>query len=375
MIDRPQPDADRLIAELRTECMNNEQFLDLLVHKIADVAVDKVERTNSRSRNRLGLLITIGSTLFLAAITGVATFGFSSLRQIVETQAVTEAAGIATMAADKAAIEAVDRVVGPKVDEVVAAKVADAEASWQRANRAFQLVGLSQRIEDNKGYSEEEARRAIDLLSGFANDDEYKEFAQFPTILEKFVEHFVGTARDDLVQRLERLFGDVMLETWGIAFTMTQSLGYELIGFPALPRELGAGRLRSEWEAKLERYHAYADASRRLLYPESPYVFDIVLGCMEQAPDAEMKVLIGRSEPMSKQELESVRITLASLVPSASAEADAAARRVSERVFSCLSAYQDLDPAGVLTVEASAGPGAGVDEVLTGAGEPAPSPW
>ncbi|MDX1541051.1 MAG: hypothetical protein R3349_06565, partial [Geminicoccaceae bacterium] len=194
-------------------------------------------------------------------------------------------------------------------------------------------------------------------------------------ILGKFVDHFVGTARDDLVQRLEPLFGDVMLENWEIAFTMTQSLGYELVGFPVLPTELGAGRLRSEWDSKLKRYHDYADASRRLLYPEGPYVFDIVLGCMERAPDAEMKVLIGRSEPMSKQELESVRITLANLLASDPAGADATARRVTDRVLTCLSAYRDLDPNGVLTPEVNAGPTDGVDEVLIGDGEPAPSPW
>ena len=342
----------RIIDELKATSLDNEQFLDLLINKIADRAVEKVERTATMSRNRIAFLLTIGAGLFVTALTALATIGFSSLRESI----ITRAESIAVAKANEAASSAKDSIIRDSVtivensvSERIGQEIGLAQKQWDRLNTTLELTNVTTRINQRGGFSEKQAQDILKLLGNLANDNKYQDFSQFPVILEEVVDTFQLADRDDLVIPLEAKFGDVMLDTEGIILTMVESLGRMVAGYEALPSELGDGKLRSDWDGLIKRYHHYADAARSHQYPELPYTYDIILACMESQPRSAIEALIKRIEMFEGGERNSVELVVTGVLDEGwRATPDAFSHRVRERATDCLTEFVDIDPTGIL---------------------------
>lgn len=331
----------RIVDELKETCLDNEQFLDLLVSKIADRAVEKTERTAAIHRNRTA----IATGLFLSLVTALVTFGYSAVRDSIKSEAISAA----TDSSVRAARTAVDLIVAKSVRDEIEQEVGLARKNWNRLNDRLELTNLSERINKKGGFSEQEARYILRIIKGMADDDDYRNFTQFPKLLEAVVDTFQAADRDDLVRPLEAKFGDVMLDTQGISITMVGGLGRTLVGYPDLPSELGNGKLRVDWDSTVVRYHSYADAMRRHRFPEVPYIYDIVLACMEGQPVKALAALVGRIEEFDASERESVQFVVTNLLNEGwVAEKGSFSQRVRERTADCLGLHKDADPTGTV---------------------------
>jgi|GEM_PF-2085376 len=343
-------DSNQTLKGLRDECLNNEQFLNLLTNNIADVAAQKVERLNAITRNRNAVFLTVGGALFVAALTGVVTFAFSSLKQVIQSEAVALARIEAQEAAGTAAEQQLHVLVPTVVREQVDLQVEEARSTWNSLNAAFHLDTLLQAAEEKEGFSEDEARQSIQLLTQMAEDTQFNQSPQALRLLQRSIENFQSADRDDLVQLLEPLYSDQMLDKWEITARMTESIGRKLITFPVLPVEVGRGKMYEEWVTLLDRYYRYADATRRHRYPEVPYVYDLIIACMEKEADAVLEALTARARSFTESELNfAVTVATSLLAESWQLQPNEETALAKDRLTECIERVRGFDDKGIFS--------------------------
>ena len=367
-----------VVDDLARLSLEREPFYDLLVHKIADRAAEKVEAANTVSRNRTAVIITVGGALFVSALTALSSFAITKMQESLEkdlrivedavkneqrvltesinnelrlarSELLTAAAEIARKEAEAVALTTVETVVPQEVGRAVEAETLIAKKNWQLVNLAFELTSLSEQMSTHDSFSAAQAEDAMALLRSFADDNQYRDIPQFPQLLEEIVDNFVAAELDDMVASLEPLYSDLMLSELGISQTMTIALGRNLVSFTELPSNLGDSRLRAEWESTAERYHRYGDALRALGFPEYPYLFDAVIACLENQPGSVIAAYLRRSNDFTPEEVDTAIGILGELVfEDWKFTKDLETELASRRTVACLGGFVEDEPAGIL---------------------------
>ena len=209
--------------------LSDKVLFDLMVNKISDHAIDKMEAGVTRSRQRFAAFLTVGAGIFIAAVTGVGQLTFKSFESSIRSE-MTASERDSAVTAKQTAIEEANKILDSNVDKIIEEVAREARsaleeqveremavlrAEWDKITNLLRLKSITTSMEIAGGFSQKEADNAIEMLRYFAENNSYLEYSEFPIILENVIDHFFEADRTDLIYRLEPLFGDVMLSHQG----------------------------------------------------------------------------------------------------------------------------------------------------------------
>ncbi len=316
---------------------DNQFFLEMLSSSVADSAIEKIDRNAATMRQRNAVFLTVGGALIVTGLTGVATLFSGSLQESARLAAI-EAAQDTVRNEIPTIVQEAQTTIENSLNSFVAENTRQAKRSWSDSRALLTISAMTQEIDDNRHFSEGQAKALLDLITPFAHDRHYTQFADFTPVLEGVIDAFVQAERNDLVAVLEQGFGDLMLEKQETVFSMVVGLGRELIVANFDPEGVSDDKLLQDWNKLRARYNNYADAARNLNLPELPYVFDLIVSCMLGKPEAEQRAYVFEIEKFTDEEREAVlRLAVNAMTD------QHASNFARERAQQCIQKLEDFD--------------------------------
>lgn len=290
--------------EISRKAQDCDQYFNLLVNHIADNVYEKVDRQNTRSRNRFAILASsITGLILLGVSSGVSTI-WTLNKQSTET------------IARSAAVAEVPRLIEEIEYDLKQTTAELTESSLRTALKRVEDTGKESvdvmtiqvralLLAAAESFSESDAKEINRLVLSFKENGRYKNHEFFPDALLKVVSSYIAADRIDLVLPLESSFRDVMLDHPDMSIAMVDGLGRDLAAVPVDVSNLSKTIELSSWNAKLAIYSQYKlvlENSHR--YPEKPYLYDILIGCKRGYSDDDFKLLVRRAESFSDADLD-----------------------------------------------------------------------
>lgn len=256
----------------RTCIIENEVFYDLLVSKVSDESLDKLDKKTARVRN-----VLLGGA---AAGVGVLVFAFQiaigqmeerikeavkNAGQIIEEKEqviLHNAENVAREIARKTADEVAKTTTQEQAANIVDESIEKVETAWERVLLYSELKSFSAKLELDDGFTEVEALNVLDTLKVMKESNFYQDDPNFPKLLEEAIGIFQSADRDDLVQELEPMFEDIILSEEGIIITMIEALGNTLVGSVAPPSVTRLGNAAEKWKKTYDRFEHYSRSPR-----------------------------------------------------------------------------------------------------------------
>lgn len=346
----------------RTCIIENEVFYDLLVSKVSDESLDKLDKKTARVRN-----VLLGSA---AVGVGVLVFAFqmaigqmeerikeamASVAQIIKEkeQVILQSAEnastrIAREIAEQVANEVAKATTQEQVANIVSESIEKAEEAWERVRLYSKLESFSSKLESEDGFTEIEARDVLDSLRTMKESDFYRDDIRFPQFLEKVIDIFQSADRDDLVQKLEPMFEDTILSEDGIAFTMILSLGNALIGSVAPPSVTKSGNAAEKWKQTYDRFKYYSRSRSSLVQPLLAIYVPLLSFVSSDEPEVVKSEILELSN-LDGDQKELAKEILSQLINEGWVKVSTGeSQRVKQRTLEFLERYRDVDATGTL---------------------------
>ena len=341
----------------------NEIFYDLLVSKVSEESLEKLEKRTARGRNTLiaGASIVVGILLILFQIavdqidkrlsgklTNTEDIIKEKERYIIESTE-RKAKEVAREVAREVVREVVRATAQEQIENIVNESVNKAEEAWERLILSSKLETFSNKLEFDDGFTETEALEILDILRNIKKSDSYQSEESFPRLLENVIDVFQAAGRDDLVQKIEPLFEDIMLSESGIVFTMLQTLGIALIGSVAPPYVATSGSAAERWKQTYSRFEHYSKSRSPLIQPlVAIYIPLISFISSDKSEIVKAEILeLSNLDDTQRNAVEEILFSLISeeWVRGSTGES----QRAKQRTLEFLELYRAVDETGTLT--------------------------
>ena len=341
----------------------NEVFYDLLVSKVSEESLEKLEKKSALIRNTLIAGAAVGVTIlvvvFQMAVDQIGKRVDDALKtsnSIIEEKerVILESADriskeVAREAAREIAEEIARNTMQKLVENTINESVEKAEEAWEHLILYSKLESFSNKLESDDGFTEIEALEILDILKKIKKSKSYQSEELFPKLLEDVIDIFQAADRDDLVQKIEPLFGDIMLSEDGIIFTMLQALGITLIGSAAPPSITTHGNAAEKWKETYDRFKGYSKSRSPSIRPlVAIYISLISFVSSDESEVVKGGILeLSHLDKIQKQTVEEALYLLISegWVRGSTGES----QRVKQRTLEFLEHYRVVDETGTLT--------------------------
>jgi hypothetical protein len=286
---------------------------DLFVSRVSEIAKEKVHDDLSKSRSRMAVLMTGGLTLFVAALTGVATFGLNTLQASISDKisaniqssvpAAIEEALAAQLPIIRQSVQSfADDQIKKGVADAVGSQVDKAVLAWDLVNARAGVRDRLQEIEATGTFTDSDLKTLVAEVERIGKYDEISSSDEFLKLLERVIDILSAADEYTLVYTLEGSFKEEMVTRMGISWTMVTSLGRRIVGYKIEPAKMTGGKIQDDWNELVKKYHFYADAARRNGIPELPFIYDFVLACIESRSEQERSALLARIDDLTDSE-------------------------------------------------------------------------
>lgn len=286
-------------SKVAANAQDSDQYFQLLTNHIADQVYEKVDKQNTRSRNRFAVIASSITGLVLLVLSS----GAGMLIDFLDRSAKTTA--------EQTAERMVPDLLKGTAKSFFDSSVHEGLQVFQDIQResldVITIQALAQGIDQSDGFLHSEAKEINRLILSFAESDRYRKHETFPETLVKAVRSYLMADRLDLVFEFEEKFRDVQIANQGITDVMVDALGRDLAAHPAgIIRQLSDDSPeRSRWLEKREIYRHYANAlGTTHRKPENPYLYDILIACTEGGNDADLEMLVRKAIDFQPLQLE-----------------------------------------------------------------------
>ena len=370
--------------------------MNLLINRVSESAVSKIEGKREWITSRVTLVLSLGGAAVIAALISLLSWGASMLEDNILVKAEKAAQVIATteserlreeteqalsqakkdaddqqerlqqnvekqqqvfrdelqreLASLRADTDQVTRSVANDVSlKAVDAKLEGIEDQIDFFQTSIQLAGLANRLEVSTGFTDREARDAIDLINTIGLSEKRDSTVEFRTFVEKVIDSFAAAGRNDFIARLEENHSDLMLSEQGIVITMLQALGQELIGFDGDPTIQTDSVFQNGWDQALKRFQSYVVASRKVNVREIAFPYQAVVMQMLGEDRAAITAHVKSISRLAPGELGAIENIFGSfLTENWKNEPDAETALVRDRALAFLRDYAAEDSTGTL---------------------------
>ncbi|MTH33117.1 hypothetical protein GL279_00705 [Paracoccus limosus] len=295
--------------KISARSQDSDQYFNLLVNHIADNVYEKVDKQNTRSRNRFAIIASsVTGLLFLGLSSGV-----STLWKLIDESTEMTARSAATEEVPKRLAEVENQLreeVNTLIESHIQAGLKKVDDTGQESMDVMTIQIRTLMLDDAESFSNSDAKEINRLLLRFAEKNRFRNHEFFSNALTKVVNSYTSADRLDLVLEFEEKLREAMTSNVDTSIMMVDVLGRDLAAVPAgIIGNLSDSTERQEWLSKFEVYQIYADALKTThRMPENPFLYDILISCANSGNDADIKYLVGKSIDFSDAQIEQLLV-------------------------------------------------------------------
>lgn len=291
--------------KVSARCEDSDQYFNLLVNHIADNVYEKVDKQNTRSRNRFAIIASSITGLILLGLSS----GVSTLWKLMDESTEMTAKSAATEEVPKLLAEAEKQLhesVKTIIETHIQAGLKKVDDTGRESMDVMAIQVRSMMLDDAESFSNSDAKEINRLLLRFAEKNRYRNHEFFSDALTKVVNSYTSADRVDLALEFEEKFREAMTSNIDISIMMVDALGRDLAAVPAgIIGNLSDSTERQDWLSKFEVYQIYANALKTThRIPENPFLYDILISCTNSGNDADIKYLVGKSIDFGDAQIE-----------------------------------------------------------------------
>lgn len=298
MTDEASTKSDTMKGRIAANAQDSEQYFQLLTNHIADQVYEKVDKQNTRSRNRFAVLASSITALVILLLSSGAGMLIDFLNES------------AKITSQRTAEEEIPKFLEGSSNKIFSGLLAQASKDLGDQQRIFMDVftvrALTEALDKAKDFRNDDVKEINRLILGLAENNSYMEHTSFPEVLRKTVKSYLEADRLDFVFEFEEKFRNVMLDRQEISDLMVDALGRDLAAQPAgIIERMSDSHERTRWLEKREIYRQYAEAlGTKHRMPQNPYIYDILIACEEGGNDADIEMLVRKALGFSSEQLE-----------------------------------------------------------------------